>query len=233
MRSYNKTTPLCPFLRNSFLAVLALTTSLSQAATLWTGPNIGFFHQQGGPPDPIIPAVALSRLAGGLLFNTAAGETFSNGSSSPTDTMWAFGTLANYSNLTYVTFPSFRNGDTAANILNKPMVLHLTNEDIYIAVTFTNWTQHGIQTGVGSFGYTRSTAPAVTPPSVLLSSPQISNGQFIFSYNATPGSNYVVQSSSTLSNWISLSTNTAAGSTVSVTNPVGPGASYYRVGQQP
>ena len=135
MRSYDKTTPLCSFLRNSCLTVLALTASLSQAATLWTGPNIGFFHQQGGPSDPIISTVALSRLAGGLLFNTAAGETFSNGSSSPVDTMWAFGTLANYSNLTYVTFPSFRNGDTAANILNKPMVLHLINEDIYIAVT--------------------------------------------------------------------------------------------------
>jgi hypothetical protein len=321
MRSNTYFLSLWPSARIIFLTMLALTTSLTHAATFWTGTNIGFFHQQGGPPDPIISAVALSRNAGGPLFNTAAGESFSNGFSSPIDTMWAFGTLANATNLTYVTFPSLRNGDTAGVILNKPMVLHLTNEDIYISVMFTNWTQFGNQTGIGSFGYTRSTAPAspptvsITSPtngasfvapanvnittllgggtvtnvtfragtnvlgtvtaapfnftasnlaagsyaltavatagglsttssvvnitvanstSVVLSSPQISNGQFIFSFNAIPGSNYVVQSSSTLSNWTSLSTNVAAGSTVSVTNPVVPSSAvYYRVGQTP
>ena len=304
------------------LTMLALTASLTQAATFWTGPNIGFFHQQGGPSDPIIPTVALSRNAGGGLFNDAAGETFFNSLSSPVDTMWAFGTLANATNLTYGTFQSLRTGDTAANILNKSMVLHLINEDIYISVMFTNWTQFGNQTGVGSFGYTRSTAPAATPPTVsitsptngasfvapanvnittsvgggtvtnvtfkaganvlgsvtaapfnftasnlaagsyaltavatagglsttssvvnitvanpagiVLSSPQLSNGQFVFSFNSIPGSNYVVQTSSTLSNWTSLGTNTAAGSTVFVTNPVVSGsAAYYRVGQTP
>jgi hypothetical protein len=70
--------------------------------------------------------------------------------------------------------------------------------------------------------------------SILLSAPQVSNGQFIFSFNAIPGSNYVVQSSSTLSNWTSLSTNVAAGNSVSVTNPVVPSSAvYYRVGQAP
>ena len=309
------------------MAVLALTASMGQAATLWTGPNIGFFHQQGGPSDQIISTVALSRNANGPLFNTAAGETASNFTTSPIDTLWAFGTLANFSTLTYTTFPAIRAGagfNLSAALLNKPMVVHLLNEDIYVAVTFTNWTQNGLFTGVGSFGYTRSTAPSASPPtvsitsptnnstfvapasvnlaanatvsggtvtnvtyragasvlgsattapfnvtasnlpagpyaltavatagglsttssvvnftvisagSILLSSPQITANQFIFSYTANPGLSYVVQSSSTLSNWTSLSTNIAASSLVTVTNPLAPsGAVNYRVGRLP
>jgi len=327
MRSYEKTTPFCSFLRNSLLAALVLTASLGQAATLWTGPNIGFIHNVGDPSDQIVAGVALSRNANGPLFNTAAGESASDFVNSPTDTMWAFGTLGNYSNLTYKTFPAIRSGasfDLALALLNKPMVLHLVDEDIYIAVTFTNWSRNGLFSGVGSFGYTRSTAPAATPPtvsitnptnnatfvapanvnltanatvtggtvtnvtyraganvlgsataspfsvtasnlaagpyvltavatagglsttsavvnftvvnagSILLSSPHITVNQFIFSYTANPGLSYVLQSSPTLSNWTSLSTNIAAGSLVTVTNPLAPsGAVNYRVGRLP
>lgn len=74
----------------------------------------------------------------------------------------------------------------------------------------------------------------VNAGSILLSSPRIAANQFIFSYTANPGLSYVVQSSSTLSNWASLSTNVAAGSLVTVTNPVAAsGGVNYRVGRLP
>ncbi len=45
---------------------------------------------------------------------------------------------------------------------NKPMVVHLVKEDIYLSLTFTKWPQGG-----GDFSYTRSTpATAVTPPTI-------------------------------------------------------------------
>lgn len=296
---------------------------MAPAATLWTGPNITYTQFDPNPTDVIIPgAVALDRGVNGPLFNSAAGETFPNGTTSPVDTMWAFGDISDFASLNYQTLATIRNnslGDFASVILNKPMVVHLLNEDIYLSLEFTAWGQHF----AGGFSYIRSTAPAATPPTVnitspannasflapanvtitasasdssatvtnvsffkgvtligatsppgfsitasnltagsyaltavatagglsttsavvnitvanptgiILSSPRISNNQFIFSYNASPGSNYIVQTSSTLSNWLTLSTNIASGSVVSVTNPVGAGAVFYRIGQLP
>jgi Bacterial Ig domain len=111
--------------------------------------------------------VVLTRNGNQVLYNTAAGET-SWGPSSPLDTEWAFGTLADYATLSYKSLESMRNGDLAALILNKPMVVHLIGEDIYLSLEFTDWGQHF----AGGFAYTRST-PAVTisPPTVTLTSP--------------------------------------------------------------
>jgi len=54
----------------------------------------------------------------------------------------------------------------------------------------------------------------VAPAAVTLSSPVVSNGQFQFTYSADAGLRYVVENSSNLVNWSSLTTNTASGSTV-------------------
>ena len=101
----------------------------------------------------------LTRNGNNALYNTAAGET-SAGPSSPLDTEWAFGALADYATLSYQSLESMRNGDLAAVILNKPMVMHLINEDIYLSVEFTDWGQHF----AGGFAYTRSTPAQGTPP---------------------------------------------------------------------
>ena len=142
-----------------------LAPAYTPAATLWTGPNITFQQFNPDPSDVIVPgAVELSRGVNGPLFNTAAGETMPNGFSSPIDTLWAFGTINNYSNLNYVTLASIRNGahaDFAGVILTQPMVVHLINEDVYISIMFTDWGQHQ----AGGFTYIRSTPPvSITNP---------------------------------------------------------------------
>lgn len=74
----------------------------------------------------------------------------------------------------------------------------------------------------------------VNPANVNLSAPHIATGQVSFNYSANVGLTYVVQSSSNLFNWVSLSTNTAASSPVPFSAPTtSRGATYYRVGRQP
>ena len=160
------------FLRATYLcsgmfAALLISLPSTQAATLWTGRNINFTQSASLESDVILPGkVVLTRGGNQVLFNTAAGETFP-GASSPADTEWAFGTLNNFSSLTYQSLESMRNGDLALLILNQPMVMHLINEDIYLSVTFTAWGQHA----AGGFSYTRSTAAVSTKPSVSITSP--------------------------------------------------------------
>jgi hypothetical protein len=316
-----------------------LWVPIAHAQVLWTGPNITynqspvatFSSPNGGGADLIVgpsgtsKGVSLTRSFNEVLYNRAAGETAPNGSTSPVNTMWAFGTLANYSNLTYKTLTAIRNSavpDFQVAILNKPMVVHLTNAviDIYLSLTFTSWPQHD----VGGFTYIRSTAPAAAPPTVSItnpvsgavfaapanvkisasasassgsvtnvsfrqgttalgsvtsapfnftasalsagsysltavatanglsatsavvtisvinpvaitfSSPQISNGNFIFNYSADPGLSYLLQKTSDLSTWISLGTNVATSNPVTVTEPIlSSGNVYFRVGRLP
>lgn len=310
---------------------------IANAQILWTGTNFAYNQSpvatlsspNGGGADLIIgpsgtnKGVSLTRSFNEVLYNRAAGETGPNGTTSPVDTMWAFGSLSNFATLTFKTLTAIRNsalGDFQAAILNKPMVVHLVNENIYLSLTFTSWPQHD----VGGFTYTRSTAPAAVPPTVsitnpvsgavfaapanvkmsanasassgsvtnvsfrqgttvlgsvtsppfnftapgltagpysltavatanglsttsavvtisvvnpvavTLSSPQISNGNFTFSYSADAGLSYVLQDSSDLSTWISLGTNVATSNPVTVTEPILPsGNAYFRVGRLP
>jgi hypothetical protein len=52
-------------------------------------------------------------------------------------------------------------------LVGNPMVVHLTNEDIYLSLTFTAWPSGG-----GFFAYTRSTPPAGgTVPAVTITNP--------------------------------------------------------------
>jgi hypothetical protein len=140
----------------------------AHAATVWTGPNINYTKSASTPADTIVPGkVVLKRNSAGVLFNTAAGETFA-GLNSPADTGWAFGTLNNFATLSYQSMSSLRStagGNLSATLLNQPMVVHLINEDIYLSIKFTTWGRFGS----GTVAYTRSTAGTVTPPSPTVS----------------------------------------------------------------
>lgn len=149
------------------LAASALHSS--RAATLWTGPDVQWTKSAATPSDVILEGkVVLTRGSREVLYNTAAGETAA-GASSPKDTEWAFGALADFATLSYKPLESFRDGDLAALILNKPMVVHIISEDIYFSITFTTWGQFG----AGTVAYRRSTpaASSGTPPNVSMSSP--------------------------------------------------------------
>jgi hypothetical protein len=74
----------------------------------------------------------------------------------------------------------------------------------------------------------------VTPVVVTNSAPAVTNGQFAFDYSANPGLNYVVQKSSNLLDWISISTNRAGSNPVHFTDTFAPGGNFfYRVGRVP
>src|SRR5690349_1105066 len=95
-----------------------LVTPWAHAATIWTGPNVTWTKSTATPSDTIVPGkVVLTRGSRDVLYNTAAGETRA-GTGSPADTMWAFGSIANATTLSYHTLESLRNGDLAARILN-------------------------------------------------------------------------------------------------------------------
>jgi hypothetical protein len=74
----------------------------------------------------------------------------------------------------------------------------------------------------------------VNPVAISNSAPMVANNQFTFSYAANPGLTYMVQKSSNLVNWVSLSTNVASSSPVQVTDAFVPtNSQYYRVGLAP
>ncbi len=153
------------------LAFVAMASSVRAAPIFWTGQNTNF--TQGDPPsdvDVLVPGkVSLTRQLGSWLYNTNLDSGTGNGvvglDPTPSDTMWSFGLLSNATNLNYVTFAEIRQeGRTIYGHLGEyltnggPMVLWLTNENIYIQVTFTDWPENGGST----FTYIRST-PAPTP----------------------------------------------------------------------
>jgi plastocyanin len=75
----------------------------------------------------------------------------------------------------------------------------------------------------------------VTPVPVILSDPHfISPTQFRFTYSANPGLRYVIERSADLSSFTPVATNTAAGSSVPVTDSVPfDGQNFYRVARLP
>jgi hypothetical protein len=70
---------------------------------------------------------------------------------------------------------------------------------------------------------------------IVLSSPRrLTATNFQFNYTANPGLTYVVERSSTLTNWTQLDTNTAATSSVTFTDPQAVDTpNFYRVRRLP
>ncbi len=174
MKLHRRFLPEARALRFVTVVLVAVASPFAHAATLWTNANVTYIQPSPGAADVLIPGkVSLARANAGPLYNPAAGETSSNLSTSPTDTMWAFGDLANFASLSYVTFASLRAAPAGFNLssvlTNKPMVVHLLNEDIYLAVKFTYWIK-GSHTGSG-FAYVRSTPAPSGIPTVSLTSP--------------------------------------------------------------
>jgi hypothetical protein len=147
------------------LILVAMAWPVSGATTFWTGPNINWSKSVSTPSDAILPGkVVLTRGTMKVLYNTAAGET-SAGASSPKGTLWAFGSFSNHT--AFQTLDSMRNGNLAARIVNQPMVLWMTNDDIFVSIRFTTWGMRG----AGTVAYTRSTPGTVVAPTVSITAP--------------------------------------------------------------
>jgi plastocyanin len=87
----------------------------------------------------------------------------------------------------------------------------------------------------GSASSAGVTIVVVTSVPIVLSSPRrLTATNFQFSYTANPGLTYVVERSSTLTNWTQLDTNTAASGSVTFTDPQAVGTpNFYRVRRLP
>ena len=125
--------------------------------TIWTGPTIAFEKivdsdpQAAANQDRITDAVWITRgNDGGEIFN-ARSEDSSDKGNSPAGTQWAMGTIDDIDNLS---FRPFREAvGSPREVVGQDLVLFLTEEEIFIAVRFTDWTQgRG-----GGFAYERST----------------------------------------------------------------------------
>jgi len=136
------------------------------ASEIWTGPSLTFVKPSGtdgtlpANQDRLMPDVWLTRNLTMGLFN-AAQETTYERYSSPIGTEWAYGTLANYSSLTYTNWEGW-NGHNPPSMVGKDAVLHLISDDIYLSIKFTVWGGRG-----GAFSYERST-PIPEPSAALL-----------------------------------------------------------------
>jgi hypothetical protein len=152
----------------AFLCIAA--TRVSAQGTVWNGPMITFTEPAGdngtlpSDQDRITSDVWLTRNTTMGLFNVALENSYSH-YLSPTNTEWAYGALANYTNLTYASWEAW-NGMNPPSMLNQRAVLHLISDNIYIGIEFMSWGERG----VGGFSYERTTTsvPEASMESLLL-----------------------------------------------------------------
>ena len=146
---------------------LLAAVSLTQASTVWNGPNMGFYHPYLGAQDQLTTNVIFTRGSSGGLYNSAL-ESGGVPGISPKGTEWAVGTLAN-TNLAYGACP-LEAGERPPNDIGKTYVVHLITNNIYLQLTLTNWGGAGGAPNQQTFGYTRST-PALVVPAVSITNP--------------------------------------------------------------
>jgi hypothetical protein len=149
------------------LTVLFAATLPAQAAIIWNGPTISFSKAAFANPalpgnqDRLTSDVWLTRGSSAGLYNAAL-ETGFTSFSSPANTEWSYGTLANYASLTYTNWEGWFGGPPPGgggpgSTVGKDAVLHLISDDIYLSIKFTSFGSSG-----GAFSYNRST-PSVVP----------------------------------------------------------------------
>ncbi len=126
-------------------------------ATVWRGETKTFTKVDNSDPnseenqDRITSNVWITRgNSGGQIYNIVS-ETSADSNSSPAGTRWALGTIEEISSLS---FSNFRGAvGKPKNVAGKNLVLHLTEDNIYLTVKFTSWSENKL----GGFSYQRST----------------------------------------------------------------------------
>lgn len=127
------------------------------SATVWKGENKiftkedGADHNQSANQDRITPSVWITRASGGgQIFNIVI-ENSANDNSSPAGTAWSLGNINDINSLSFTDFRSAVG--KPKNVEGKNLVMHLIDDNIYLSVKFTSWSEGKN----GGFAYERST----------------------------------------------------------------------------
>ena len=143
------------------LGLVILSSARLASQTIWNTDMITFTkeaHTDWNLPenqDRITDEVWITRGNSMPIFNIFE-EDYDLWGSSPADTKWAFGSIADgVENLLFDSWGHAINWNPPATV-DEPMVLFLVTDSIYIDITFTSWTS-GSEEGGGGFSYERST----------------------------------------------------------------------------
>jgi len=168
--------------RSAVFVLLAAVIPLTQAQTIWNGPTTNFaptaVYSATVPTtyDLITADTALARNIDYPLFNAKKESSYIAANGSPSNTMWALGTLTNYTNLTFKTWAKvIGGGGDGSNLITslpgKTYVVHILSSNIYLQVTFDTWHSFN-QQGSSLYSYTRTTPAVVAPtPTVSITNP--------------------------------------------------------------
>lgn len=89
---------------------------------------------------------------GGQIYNAKV-EDNSSKNDSPTGTRWAIGRASDKDNLE---FKTFRETIKPKEVVGAELVMHLVDDDIYINVDFSSWSDNGQSENAGGFTYERT-----------------------------------------------------------------------------
>lgn len=142
--------------------LICFSTSAASAQTIWTGPKMTFTKTDSADwklaanQDRITDSLWITRAHRAGIFNIQRDTNYV--AKSPTNSEWALGTTADLSNLVFESWENAINANPLTVMLNKDMVLHIIDSDIYIDIKFTQWTSSAKG---GGFSYERSTPQVV------------------------------------------------------------------------
>lgn len=183
---------------------------ITTTPAIWNGPSITFqkannadYHLSANQ-DFLTNNVIITRGDIQGLFNIVS-ESSSGGrpSSSPLDTEWAQGTLANFANLNYESWGESFNWNPPSQV-NNTFVVHLISDNIYFELTLLQWSGYG-----GGFSYSRTT-PCTPPSDPTASNQSFSSGATVADLVAT-GTTIKWYSASTGGSPLTSSTTLATG----------------------
>lgn len=197
---------------NSPASTIVTTTTLNP--TIWNATPVTFQklnyanYQLPQNQDQLTNNVIITRANNQGFFNIATENSFGgNPSSSPVDTEWALGTLADVANLNFQSWGDSVNWNPL-NQINNTYVVHLITDNIYLELTVLSWTQNS---GGGGFSYTRTSTPCSPPSAPTASNQSFSSSATVADLVAT-GNNIqwyaAISGGSALSNSTTLTTGT-------------------------
>lgn len=158
----------------AFVVIGSLSSGAFAGSIIWNGPSLEF--TKAGFVDPTQPAnqdrltdnVWLTRGSTAGIYNARLEAGYDSPGSadsvSPLGTEWAFGTTDDIGSLVFGTWINTVGLRQAPAAVDRPMVVHLVDDDIYLDLMFTEW--GGLGQGA-NFTYVRST-PIPEPGSAAI-----------------------------------------------------------------